>query len=186
MRSPHAGSHQLGAVRAGVAAAAEHAPVDHDGGYRVDSVLGGPRHGRVVAAQVVDDDLLVVAGQLTDAGHLGHTDGTTGAEDFDSSRHHPTVQDLERLVARPEFYALGSMQQFPSMRWPELRRVLEREPLSYAVVSQRGSHRKMESSNGYPPLKLAFHDGATLPPGLVRSILVKTIGLPAEAALALL
>lgn len=72
------------------------------------------------------------------------------------------------------------------MRWPDLRRVLEREPLAYTVVSQRGSHRKMTSERGYPPLLLAFHDGATLPPGLVRTILVKRIGLSEEAALALL
>lgn len=72
------------------------------------------------------------------------------------------------------------------MRWPELRRVLEREPLGYRVVSQRGSHRKMESPHGYPPLLLAFHEGATLAPGLVRSVLVKSVGLTEEAAVALL
>jgi hypothetical protein len=73
------------------------------------------------------------------------------------------------------------------MRWPELRRVLAREPLRYEARPGRGgSHTLYISRNGYPPLRLAFHDRATLAPGLVRAILVKTVGLTDEEALALL
>jgi len=38
----------------------------------------------------------------------------------------------------------------------------------------------------YPPLRLAFHKGADIPPGLVRSILTKGVGLTEENALQLL
>jgi len=71
------------------------------------------------------------------------------------------------------------------MKWPQLKRVLERQPLGYRVTKQSGSHRTMESE-GRPTLWLAFHDRAELPPGLVRKIMVKDIGLSEEDALELL
>lgn len=77
------------------------------------------------------------------------------------------------------------MATFPAMKWPQLRRVLERQPLGYRVTRQGGSHRTMESDT-YPTLWLAFHDRAELPPGLVRKIMVKDIGLSEEEALDLL
>lgn len=78
------------------------------------------------------------------------------------------------------------MATFPSMRWPELRRVLEREPLRYSIVHQTGSHMKLESAAGYPDLRLAFHVGADLAPGLVRKVLVRDVGLAEDVAVALL
>lgn len=63
--------------------------------------------------------------------------------------------------------------------------VLERQPLGYEVVRQSGSHRRMQSSD-HPPLTFAFHDGATIPAGLVRKILVKDVGLDEEEAWKLL
>jgi predicted RNA binding protein YcfA (HicA-like mRNA interferase family) len=74
---------------------------------------------------------------------------------------------------------------FPSMRWPRLRRILEREPLNYRIVHQSGSHRKMQAPNR-PELHLAFHDRTELPGGLVRKILVQDIGLTEKEALDLL
>jgi predicted RNA binding protein YcfA (HicA-like mRNA interferase family) len=70
----------------------------------------------------------------------------------------------------------------------ELRRVLERHPLTYRVDHETsGSHIVLISENGYPRrLVWAFHDGQTLPPGLVRNILKKQVGLSDEEALALL
>ncbi len=78
------------------------------------------------------------------------------------------------------------MADFPSMKWRDFKRVLERRPLDYHVDRQRGSHVKMISTAGHPTLRLAFHDRATLAPGLIRSILVKNIGLDEDEALALL
>jgi predicted RNA binding protein YcfA (HicA-like mRNA interferase family) len=75
---------------------------------------------------------------------------------------------------------------FPSMRWPELRRVLEREPLRYRVARQTGSHRQLKSEAGYPDLNLAFHDRQELPPGLVRKVLCRDVGLSEPEALELL
>ena len=63
--------------------------------------------------------------------------------------------------------------------------MLTREPLSYEVVRQKGSHRRLRSPN-YPPLTFSFHDSATIPPGLVRKILTKDIGLSEEEARKLL
>jgi predicted RNA binding protein YcfA (HicA-like mRNA interferase family) len=92
----------------------------------------------------------------------------------------------------PSLYLSGSgyrfsVPDFPSRKARQLRRVLEREPLAYsAATGTGGSHTKLMSANGYPELLFAFHDGQTLPPGLVRKILVKDVGLTPEAALALL
>jgi predicted RNA binding protein YcfA (HicA-like mRNA interferase family) len=67
-----------------------------------------------------------------------------------------------------------------------LLKVLTRPPLSYRVVRQSGSHRRLESSAGYPPLTFAWHDGVTIAPGAIRKLFVKKIGLSAEDALRLL
>lgn len=77
------------------------------------------------------------------------------------------------------------MAVFPSIKAAELRRLLERE-LGYYLHSQRGSHQKMRSRDGFPPLLFAFHATVELPPGLVRKILVTDIGLDEARALALL
>ncbi|MFI7586254.1 type II toxin-antitoxin system HicA family toxin [Spongisporangium articulatum] len=71
------------------------------------------------------------------------------------------------------------------MKASALFRVLTRQPLAYSVVRQNGSHRTLESLD-YPRLTFAFHDGATVPPGLVRKILTKDVGLSDDDALGLL
>jgi predicted RNA binding protein YcfA (HicA-like mRNA interferase family) len=76
------------------------------------------------------------------------------------------------------------MGAFRSLKARELYRLLERE-LGYQVTRQTGSHRTMEAS-GRPTLHLAFHDGQSIPPGLVRKILVKDVGLSGDEAMALL
>lgn len=78
------------------------------------------------------------------------------------------------------------MGSFPSMKARELRRVLGRQPLNYTRSRQTGSHVTLASTSGYPELRFAFHDNQTLPPGLVRKILTKDVGLVEEEALALL
>lgn len=70
------------------------------------------------------------------------------------------------------------------MAWPALRRVLERQPLGYRVERQSGSRLKL-TAPGRPDLFLAFHDRATIPPGLIRKILVHDVGLSEEDALSL-
>jgi predicted RNA binding protein YcfA (HicA-like mRNA interferase family) len=67
------------------------------------------------------------------------------------------------------------------MRWPELRRVLEAQPLGYRVISQTGSHRKLEALDR-PSLRLSFHDRQEIPGGLVRKILVEDVGLSVDEA----
>ncbi|MFP5332567.1 MAG: type II toxin-antitoxin system HicA family toxin, partial [Acidimicrobiia bacterium] len=61
-----------------------------------------------------------------------------------------------------------------------------REPLSYEIARQRGSHRRLESPNGYPPLVFGFHDGQEIPPRVVRKVLVQDVGLDEQQALKLL
>ena len=63
--------------------------------------------------------------------------------------------------------------------------MLSRKPLGYRVVRQVGSHRRLEAP-GLPPLILAFHDRATIAPGLVRKILVEDVGLAEDDARRLL
>lgn len=55
--------------------------------------------------------------------------------------------------------------------------VLQRQPLAYRVVHTTGSHRKLKSPNGYPDVDFVFHDRDEVPPGLVRQMLVKRVGL---------
>lgn len=66
---------------------------------------------------------------------------------------------------------------FPSVKAGKLLRVLLREPLSYEITRQKGSHRTLESPKGYRKLIFAYHEGATVPSGAVRKILVKDVGL---------
>jgi len=74
---------------------------------------------------------------------------------------------------------------FPSLKASELLAVLMRKPLNYQVERQRGSHRKLTSPAGYPDLWFSFHDGVTVPPGAVKKILTKDVGLSEQDALAL-
>lgn len=43
--------------------------------------------------------------------------------------------------------------------------------LGYEIERQSGSHRRLVAT-GRPPLTFAFHDSASLSPGVVRDILV--------------
>jgi hypothetical protein len=52
-------------------------------------------------------------------------------------------------------------------------------------LRRSGSHRRLQAPD-HPPLTFAFHDGATIPGGLVRKILVKDIGLDEDEARKLL
>jgi predicted RNA binding protein YcfA (HicA-like mRNA interferase family) len=76
------------------------------------------------------------------------------------------------------------MGGFRSMKASELYRLLERA-LGYDTIRHSGSHRTMKA-RGRPTLHLAFHDKQTIPPGLVRKILVKDVGLSIDDAEALL
>lgn len=80
---------------------------------------------------------------------------------------------------------LRPMAQFPSMKANDLLAVLLREPLAYSIVRQNGSHRFLRSDRR-PPVLFSYHGGATVPPGVVRKILVQTVGLDEDQALELL
>lgn len=64
----------------------------------------------------------------------------------------------------------------PSMKANELLRLLGRQPLSYQIARQKGSHMKLVSE-GRPSLTFAFHQSQELPPGLVRKILKDQVQL---------
>ncbi len=63
---------------------------------------------------------------------------------------------------------------YPSMRSSDLLHILAH--LGYIEDRRVGSHRRLKA-NGRPDLTFAFHDGQTVPPGLVRKILAKDVGL---------
>lgn len=75
--------------------------------------------------------------------------------------------------------------RFPSLKAKRLIRVLEARPLGYRIVSQKGSHRKLEAPN-HPPITFAFHDNQTIRPSTVKDILCNQVGLAEDDALALL
>jgi len=70
--------------------------------------------------------------------------------------------------------------RFPSLRAPQMERVLSR--LGYRLERRSGSHRRLVA-DGRPDLTFAFHDRATLAPGVVRDILVRQVGLTLDEAL---
>jgi predicted RNA binding protein YcfA (HicA-like mRNA interferase family) len=74
---------------------------------------------------------------------------------------------------------------FPSLKARALLRVLTREPLSYRVVRQSGSHRRLEAP-GRPPITFSFHDRQTIQPGTVKRILCGQVGLSEDEAVKLL
>jgi predicted RNA binding protein YcfA (HicA-like mRNA interferase family) len=77
------------------------------------------------------------------------------------------------------------MTQFPSMKARALLAVLQREPLGYRILRQRGSHRILVAP-GRPRVIYAFPDSRTLPPAAVRRVLVVDVGLEEDEALDLL
>jgi predicted RNA binding protein YcfA (HicA-like mRNA interferase family) len=75
---------------------------------------------------------------------------------------------------------------FPSLKSKKLLALLKREPLSYEVKRQNGSHRRLESTNDFPTLSFSFHDKATVGPGAVEKVLTQDVGLSkADALLAI-
>lgn len=78
------------------------------------------------------------------------------------------------------------MDAFPSVKARKLLSVLRRKPLQYRVTRVKGSHKRLVSPNGYPPLTFSWHDGATIPPGLVEKTLVTDVGLERSEALELI
>lgn len=67
----------------------------------------------------------------------------------------------------------------------ELVKVLSGAPFHYKIERQRGSHRKLVSDQGYPPLFFSYHDGETVGDAVIRKYLVKTVGMDADEAIAL-
>jgi predicted RNA binding protein YcfA (HicA-like mRNA interferase family) len=57
--------------------------------------------------------------------------------------------------------------------------------LGYLVSSQRGSHKKMRASQR-PDILFSYHDGATVPPSVVKKILLTDVGLSEAEAMKLL
>lgn len=89
------------------------------------------------------------------------------------------------VAAGQEEVVSTALGRFPSMRWPQLERILTRHPLNYTITRQNGSHRTLDAP-GRPTLRLSFHDRQELPGGLVRKILVQDIGLTEDEARKLL
>ena len=92
----------------------------------------------------------------------------------------PAHRLLEPLAAGD-----SDVSAFPSMNARRLLAILMREPLGYRIVRRRGSHRTL-AAPGRPRFVFAFHDRAELSGGLVRSVLVKDVGLEEQGALDLL
>lgn len=78
------------------------------------------------------------------------------------------------------------MSQFPSLKVSDLLRVLMRKPLEYEIDRQKGSHRTMKSSQGYPQLLFTGHEGDEMGPTRVKKMLVDQVGLSQEQAIKLL
>lgn len=64
---------------------------------------------------------------------------------------------------------------WPSLKARAMLRLLESQ-LGYEVIRQEGSHCVLRAK-GRPQLVFAFHDRVTVPPRVVRAILVQQVGL---------
>lgn len=70
---------------------------------------------------------------------------------------------------------------FPSMQAETLVRLLQSE-LGYRVIRRAGTGHRRLAAPGRPGLTVAFGDGDTAGPVVVRDLLVKQVGLrPGEA-----
>jgi predicted RNA binding protein YcfA (HicA-like mRNA interferase family) len=85
----------------------------------------------------------------------------------------------------PAMESSPTVAVFPSMKAGRFLAVLTREPLGYKVTRQSGSHRTLEATDR-PKLLWSYHDGADVPPGVIRKYLVNQVGLSEAEALALL
>jgi len=66
-------------------------------------------------------------------------------------------------------------------------RLLKRQPLAYRESQGRGgSHRRLVSDNGHPPLLFSFHDGTEIGGTMIRKVLVEQVGLDEATALGIL
>lgn len=72
---------------------------------------------------------------------------------------------------------------YPSMKSSELMGILD--SLGYLQIRRSGSHRRLVCQ-GRTPLTFSFHDGVTIPPGLVKKVLKKDVGLSDKEILAVL
>jgi predicted RNA binding protein YcfA (HicA-like mRNA interferase family) len=77
------------------------------------------------------------------------------------------------------------MPKYPSMKGRELERLLTSSALGYAITSQRGSHRKLQSPH-HPSIVFSYHDGADVSPNAVKKILTQDVGLSEVEALRVL
>ena len=75
------------------------------------------------------------------------------------------------------------MPTYPSKKASEMMRILK--GLGYVTKRQNGSHRHMECE-GRGKVLFSYHDGATIPPGVVRKLLTTTVGLSEQEAAELL
>jgi predicted RNA binding protein YcfA (HicA-like mRNA interferase family) len=69
---------------------------------------------------------------------------------------------------------------------PAFLRLLKRDPLGYKETARSGSHRKLESPNGYPDLRFSFHDKTEVGGTMIKEVLVGQVGLDESEALAIL
>lgn len=105
-----------------------------------------------------------------------------------SGRQSPRGSRRAWQVSRSGDHSVGSspsVASFPSMKAGKFLSVLMRAPLDYKITRQKGSHRTLEA-DGRPKLLFSYHDGAEVPPGVIRKYLVSVIGLSESEALALL
>lgn len=76
-----------------------------------------------------------------------------------------------------------SSGKFPAWKAQKVVAFLRRE-LNYERHRQTGSHQTLVAE-GRPTLTFAYHNGDTVPPGVLRDILVKGVGLSLQEALEL-
>ena len=75
------------------------------------------------------------------------------------------------------------MSDYPSLKKRQLLKVLK--SIGYVVDRQKGSHMTLVCE-GRQKLTFAFHDGQSIPPGLVKKILTKDVGLSDKEAIGVL
>jgi predicted RNA binding protein YcfA (HicA-like mRNA interferase family) len=88
----------------------------------------------------------------------------------------------EKQIAHIRLAVLAFVSgEFPSLKARQLLRVMRR--LGYRVARQSGSSHRWLEAEGHPRVRFTYHDRATIPPGVVKDILISQAGLTLEEAL---
>jgi predicted RNA binding protein YcfA (HicA-like mRNA interferase family) len=93
----------------------------------------------------------------------------------------PYAAATTREPDRPDRPLTRMSGEFPSLKARQLLRILGR--LGYRLSRHGGSSHRWLAAEGRPRVRFSYHDRETVPPRVVKDILVNQAGLTVDEAL---